>query len=110
VPAYGPQNDVTLKMPAFEWVHVQLHQQKGMISLSPPTICNSAAKTGSLRAASRIDAARAASSLMNWLSVPNCAVLAQPSTALERFAISAIRFWYSRKLLNLLFLKHKALV
>ncbi|WP_322114071.1 DUF411 domain-containing protein, partial [Escherichia coli] len=27
---------------AFEWVHVQLHQQKGMISLSPPTICNSA--------------------------------------------------------------------
>ncbi|MDM4448510.1 hypothetical protein QTP09_29290, partial [Klebsiella oxytoca] len=45
VPAYGPQNDVTLKMPAFEWVHVQLHQQKGMISLSPPTICNSAVKT-----------------------------------------------------------------
>ncbi|WP_406908477.1 hypothetical protein, partial [Citrobacter freundii] len=43
--AYGPQNDVTLKMPAFEWVHVQLHQQKGMISLSPPTICNSAIKT-----------------------------------------------------------------
>ncbi|MDU2864718.1 MAG: hypothetical protein E7B90_24570, partial [Escherichia coli] len=35
---------VTLKMPAFEWVHVQLHQQKGMISLSPPTICNSAQK------------------------------------------------------------------
>ncbi|MDF7185069.1 virulence RhuM family protein, partial [Proteus mirabilis] len=28
-----------------EWVHVQLHQQKGMISLSPPTICNSARKT-----------------------------------------------------------------
>ncbi|MEW2885093.1 hypothetical protein, partial [Klebsiella pneumoniae] len=25
-----------------QWVHVQLHQQKGMISLSPPTICNSA--------------------------------------------------------------------
>ncbi|MGT9412051.1 hypothetical protein, partial [Escherichia coli] len=47
VPAYGPQNDVTLKMPAFEWVHVQLHQQKGMISLSPPTICNSAQKTTS---------------------------------------------------------------
>ncbi|MGT5435823.1 hypothetical protein ACRWFN_21890, partial [Escherichia coli] len=35
---------VTLKMPAFEWVHVQLHQQKGMISLSPPTICNSASQ------------------------------------------------------------------
>ncbi|QHW47707.1 hypothetical protein GZS16_23330 (plasmid) [Escherichia coli] len=32
-------------MPAFEWVHVQLHQQKGMISLSPPTICNSARKS-----------------------------------------------------------------
>ncbi|MGJ7891148.1 hypothetical protein ACSENN_25605, partial [Enterobacter hormaechei subsp. hoffmannii] len=28
-----------------EWVHVQLHQQKGMISLSPPTICNSAIET-----------------------------------------------------------------
>ncbi|TXX18639.1 ATP-binding protein, partial [Escherichia coli] len=28
-----------------EWVHVQLHQQKGMISLSPPTICNSALQT-----------------------------------------------------------------
>ncbi|MGT2120810.1 hypothetical protein SPM90_23745, partial [Enterobacter kobei] len=35
-----------LKMPAFEWVHVQLHQQKGMISLSPPTICNSAFFSG----------------------------------------------------------------
>ncbi|WP_216084708.1 hypothetical protein, partial [Shigella sonnei] len=46
--AYGPQNDVTLKMPAFEWVHVQLHQQKGMISLSPPTICNSALITAQL--------------------------------------------------------------
>ncbi|ATS16805.1 hypothetical protein CR231_26400 (plasmid) [Klebsiella pneumoniae] len=34
-----------MKMPAFEWVHVQLHQQKGMISLSPPTICNSAVGT-----------------------------------------------------------------
>uniref|UniRef100_UPI001D0D5FF2 aminoglycoside phosphotransferase family protein n=1 Tax=Klebsiella pneumoniae TaxID=573 RepID=UPI001D0D5FF2 len=42
-----PQNDVTLKMPAFEWVHVQLHQQKGMISLSPPTICNSAMSNAS---------------------------------------------------------------
>ncbi|WP_334362306.1 hypothetical protein, partial [Enterobacter hormaechei] len=41
------QNDVTLKMPAFEWVHVQLHQQKGMISLSPPTICNSAVLSNS---------------------------------------------------------------
>ena len=43
VPAYRPQNDVMLKMPTFEWVHSLLHQQKGMISLSPPTICNSAA-------------------------------------------------------------------
>ncbi|MGT9421473.1 hypothetical protein, partial [Escherichia coli] len=47
-PAYGPQNDVTLKMPAFEWVHVQLHQQKGMISLSPPTICNSAGENNTM--------------------------------------------------------------
>ncbi|MGN2315641.1 hypothetical protein ACTEGX_27435, partial [Escherichia coli] len=53
VPAYGPQNDVTLKMPAFEWVHVQLHQQKGMISLSPPTICNSAFSALSICHASR---------------------------------------------------------
>ncbi|MDZ3751310.1 hypothetical protein M2E91_26260, partial [Klebsiella pneumoniae] len=44
------QNDVTLKMPAFEWVHVQLHQQKGMISLSPPTICNSADQNVSILA------------------------------------------------------------
>ncbi|MGK2662105.1 hypothetical protein ACSJJD_08085, partial [Escherichia coli] len=34
---------------AFEWVHVQLHQQKGMISLSPPTICNSAFLSFGLR-------------------------------------------------------------
>ncbi|MDW1205292.1 hypothetical protein R7G78_25910, partial [Klebsiella pneumoniae] len=47
-----PQNDVTLKMPAFEWVHVQLHQQKGMISLSPPTICNSAKMSGIIRISS----------------------------------------------------------
>ncbi|MDT8032338.1 hypothetical protein, partial [Acinetobacter baumannii] len=43
-----------------EWVHVQLHQQKGMISLSPPTICNSAPSrcaeciTTSLQSASAI--------------------------------------------------------
>ncbi|MDZ2406647.1 hypothetical protein M1932_28015, partial [Klebsiella pneumoniae] len=47
-------NDVTLKMPAFEWVHVQLHQQKGMISLSPPTICNSARNLGHKRVFHRI--------------------------------------------------------
>ncbi|MGT1911410.1 hypothetical protein SPM01_21305, partial [Enterobacter hormaechei subsp. xiangfangensis] len=41
-----------LKMPAFEWVHVQLHQQKGMISLSPPTICNSAGQAWSGKGAS----------------------------------------------------------
>ncbi len=50
VPAYGPQNDVTLKMPAFEWVVQLLHQQKGMISLSPPTICNSAENLSTLPA------------------------------------------------------------
>ncbi|MDZ6429613.1 hypothetical protein U4T47_23655, partial [Escherichia coli] len=44
---------VTLKMPAFEWVHVQLHQQKGMISLSPPTICNSATSSISPEQATR---------------------------------------------------------
>nr|WP_220125140.1 hypothetical protein [Klebsiella pneumoniae] len=35
-------------MPAFEWVHVQLHQQKGMISLSPPTICRASCITDSV--------------------------------------------------------------
>ncbi|MGN3971922.1 hypothetical protein, partial [Cronobacter sakazakii] len=64
VPAYGPQNDVTLKMPAFEWVHVQLHQQKGMISLSPPTICNSAV---SLHKALSVAAARADAAKLNML-------------------------------------------
>ncbi|MGJ8226803.1 hypothetical protein ACSGEN_27825, partial [Klebsiella pneumoniae] len=49
-----PQNDVTLKMPAFEWVHVQLHQQKGMISLSPPTICNSALETAAVAGRSEL--------------------------------------------------------
>ncbi|MDM9211802.1 helix-turn-helix domain-containing protein, partial [Klebsiella pneumoniae] len=34
-----------------EWVHVQLHQQKGMISLSPPTICNSALNPAQRQAA-----------------------------------------------------------
>ncbi|MGX3923615.1 hypothetical protein ACWJPV_28060, partial [Klebsiella pneumoniae] len=52
------QNDVTLKMPAFEWVHVQLHQQKGMISLSPPTICNSAQIIDALNDAGLSGAAR----------------------------------------------------
>ncbi|MFT3648238.1 hypothetical protein ACMWBN_27525, partial [Klebsiella pneumoniae] len=53
--AYGPQNDVTLKMPAFEWVHVQLHQQKGMISLSPPTICNSAKSVDAVDSKSTVE-------------------------------------------------------
>ncbi|WP_024432366.1 hypothetical protein, partial [Acinetobacter baumannii] len=34
--------------------HVQLHQQKGMISLSPPTICNSAVKNDDGTYSSRI--------------------------------------------------------
>ncbi|WP_370656020.1 hypothetical protein, partial [Klebsiella pneumoniae] len=42
VPAYGPQIMVTLKSRAFKWVHVRLHQQKGMIILSPPLIGNRA--------------------------------------------------------------------
>lgn len=31
-----------LKMPAFEWVHVLLRQQKVTMSLSPPAFCNGA--------------------------------------------------------------------
>ena len=45
VPAYGPQNDVTLKMPAFLNGFMCSPSAKGMISLSPPTICNSASKS-----------------------------------------------------------------
>ena len=45
VPAYRPQNDVTLKMPAFKWVHVLPRQQKVTMSLSPPDFCNSAQKS-----------------------------------------------------------------
>ncbi|HGE8431974.1 TPA: hypothetical protein ACXF8J_005234, partial [Klebsiella pneumoniae] len=58
-------NDVTLKMPAFEWVHVQLHQQKGMISLSPPTICNSAACTALLTGCVSQDKGNAMQSQLN---------------------------------------------
>ncbi|EOS96332.1 putative phage membrane protein [Erwinia tracheiphila PSU-1] len=32
-------------MPAFEWVHVLLRQQKVTMSLSPPYFCNSAGYT-----------------------------------------------------------------
>nr|WLW34254.1 hypothetical protein [Escherichia coli] len=34
---------------------MQLHQQKGMISLSPPTICNSAPPHGRLTHAASLD-------------------------------------------------------
>ncbi|WP_226950867.1 hypothetical protein, partial [Klebsiella pneumoniae] len=64
------------KMPAFEWVHVQLHQQKGMISLSPPTICNSAEKYSSafqtFSAASR--AVRSGTTLCSLLYLTNSAM------------------------------------
>lgn len=42
VPAYRPQDDVTLKISAFEWVHVLLRQQKMRMSLSLPDFCNRA--------------------------------------------------------------------
>ncbi|WP_413703298.1 hypothetical protein, partial [Raoultella ornithinolytica] len=42
-----------------EWVHVQLHQQKGMISLSPPTICNSAVVRSSRFSAGNLRPAQA---------------------------------------------------
>ncbi|MEW5562886.1 hypothetical protein AB1287_22065, partial [Enterobacter asburiae] len=37
---------VTLKVAAFEGVHVLLRQQKKMMSLSPPDFCNRAASAG----------------------------------------------------------------
>ncbi|WP_249519092.1 TA system toxin CbtA family protein, partial [Escherichia coli] len=39
--------------------HVQLHQQKGMISLSPPTICNSASACTRSQLINSIDILRA---------------------------------------------------
>ncbi|HGP2683566.1 MULTISPECIES: IS1-like element transposase [Enterobacteriaceae] len=42
VDTYRPQDDVTLKMPAFEWIHALLRQQNKVLSLSPPDFCNSA--------------------------------------------------------------------
>ncbi|WP_411908227.1 recombinase family protein [Salmonella enterica] len=51
-------------MPAFEWVHVQLHQQKGMISLSPPTICNSARRIGFLSLQEQIETNSASGKLV----------------------------------------------
>jgi len=42
VPAYRPQDDVTLKMTASGWVHVLLRQQRGTLSLSTSDFCNSA--------------------------------------------------------------------
>ncbi|WP_343439994.1 hypothetical protein, partial [Enterobacter hormaechei] len=65
------QNDVTLKMPAFEWVHVQLHQQKGMISLSPPTICNSADRSKAPKSSQALtEANRIASPLNPVVMIP----------------------------------------
>ena len=42
VPVYSTQDDVTLKMPAFEWIHVLFTLQKMVSGLSLPDICNSA--------------------------------------------------------------------
>lgn len=42
VPTHRPQNYVTLKMFAFEWIHVLLRQQKMVSSLPLPDICNCA--------------------------------------------------------------------
>lgn len=44
VPADGPQDNMTLKMPTFEWVHVLLLQLNSGISLPSPDLCNSASK------------------------------------------------------------------
>nr|WPB10449.1 hypothetical protein pHum4a_000163 [Escherichia coli] len=55
-------------MPAFEWVHVQLHQQKGMISLSPPTICNSAADTNVQTGQNNLQSAKSVAQLTSALS------------------------------------------
>ncbi|WP_323128820.1 FimD/PapC C-terminal domain-containing protein, partial [Klebsiella pneumoniae] len=57
-----------------EWVHVQLHQQKGMISLSPPTICNSASFDTTLQNNITLRARQA-----NGLPLPFAATIFGPS-------------------------------
>lgn len=42
VPADGPQDNMTLKMPTSEWVHVLLLQLNSGISLPSSDLCNSA--------------------------------------------------------------------
>ncbi|MGR2215277.1 hypothetical protein ACUX6Y_24890, partial [Salmonella enterica] len=86
-PAYGPQNDVTLKMPAFEWVHVQLHQQKGMISLSPPTICNSASQVVHARTTS----ARRKGLPANQQPLYKGASVVRPASVLKRRACARLQ-------------------
>ncbi|WP_225374389.1 ABC transporter permease subunit, partial [Escherichia coli] len=49
-----------------EWVHVQLHQQKGMISLSPPTICNSAKNSAIASTIGLVDMAAQAGKLLDY--------------------------------------------
>ncbi len=42
VPADGPQDNMTLKMSTFKWVHVLLLQLNSGISLPSPDLCNGA--------------------------------------------------------------------
>jgi len=42
VSAYCPEDDVSLKMSAFKWVHVLLLQLNSGINLPSPDLCNSA--------------------------------------------------------------------
>ncbi len=43
---YGPQDNMTLKMSTFKWVHVLLLQLNSGISLPSPDLCNSAVESG----------------------------------------------------------------
>ncbi|MFZ6171417.1 NimC/NimA family protein [Proteus mirabilis] len=91
-------------MPAFEWVHVQLHQQKGMISLSPPTICNSAVYLGTtnqkkvyqqLLANSKVEVSGMAKG--KWIRLTGEAVIDDTVEAREAMleANPPLRDWYS---------------
>ncbi|WP_227518012.1 hypothetical protein, partial [Klebsiella variicola] len=54
-PADGPQDNMTLKMPTSEWVHVLLLQLNSGISLPSQDLCNSAKKFTSSSSFSPLD-------------------------------------------------------
>ncbi|MEW8892287.1 hypothetical protein, partial [Klebsiella pneumoniae] len=67
-----------------EWVHVQLHQQKGMISLSPPTICNSAHSNVGFVAGKNAFEAPSSRALLEMVHTPELAATLQSVISIHR--------------------------